>query len=497
MGKNLPDKYEGTFVPNRQFRILQVSSSDTSGGAQKVAWNLFQRYREYGYKSWLAVGYKCSYHPEVLGISNGDGQRAWSRFWWALYPRLQSLDGNGRLSRLIRTLASPGAFFDNHRGIENFRFPGTWRLLNMTPQPPDVVHCHNLHNGYFDLQVLPWLSRQVPTVLTLHDAWLLSGHCAHSFECERWRTGCGECPDLTIYPAIRRDATAYNWQRKREIYKKSRLYIATPSKWLMQKVEQSMLVPAIKEARVIPNGVDLTVFRPADRQKVRVELGLSPDTKVLLFTANGIRKNMWKDYQVMRGAIAKLSGLGPWKKILFIALGEDAPDERFGEAQIRFIPYQREPEVVARYYQAADVYVHAAKADTFPNTILEALACGTPVVATAVGGIPEQVKGVKIANGDLRNADLNEFDYQEATGLLVSPGDVEAMADGIERLLTDDSLLRRLSENAAKDAARRFDLKHQVKAYLGWYDEILNDPSRECSTSLIDPQPLVKGDISQ
>jgi len=141
--------------------------------------------------------------------------------------------------------------------------------------------------------------------------------------------------------------------------------------------------------------------------------------------------------------------------------------------------------------------VHAAKADTFPNTILEALACGTPVVATAVGGIPEQVKGAKIANGKIGSANLNRYDLQEATGFLVSPGDVEGMADGIERLLTDDSLRRRLSENAARDAARRFDLEHQVKAYLGWYEEILKDSSRERSTSSIDPQSLVKGEISQ
>ena len=109
----------------------------------------------------------------------------------------------------------------------------------------------------------------MPTVLTLHDAWLLSGHCAHSFDCERWKTGCGECPDLTIEPAIRRDATADNWVRKRDIYARSRLYVATPSPWLMGRVEQSMLAPAVEQARVIPNGVDLSVFRPADKRSIR------------------------------------------------------------------------------------------------------------------------------------------------------------------------------------------------------------------------------------
>src|SRR5439155_11546406 len=122
------------------------------------------------------------------------------------------------------------------------------------PQRPDLVHCHNLHAKYFDLRVLPWLSRQVPVVLTLHDAWMLSGLCCHSFDCERWRTGCGQCPHLTLYPTIYPgipDATHLNWKRKRKIYRRSRLYVATPSRWLMQKVKQSILAPAVIEARVI------------------------------------------------------------------------------------------------------------------------------------------------------------------------------------------------------------------------------------------------------
>src|SRR5207248_4324578 len=142
--------------------------------------------------------------------------------------------------------------FDYHAGREDFHFPGTRRLLTLTAERPDVVHAHNLHGGYFDLRALPSLSAQVPLILTLHDAWMLSGHCAHSFDCERWRTGCGHCPDLTIFPAIERDATAYNWRRKRSIYSKSKLYISAPSRWLMQRVEDSTLQLGAKECRVIP-----------------------------------------------------------------------------------------------------------------------------------------------------------------------------------------------------------------------------------------------------
>jgi glycosyltransferase involved in cell wall biosynthesis len=297
--------------------------------------------------------------------------------------------------------------------------------------------------------------------VTLHDAWLLSGHCAHSFDCDRWRTGCGHCPDLTIEPAIRRDATAYNWRRKQKILNASRLAIATPSRWLMHKVEQSLLAPAIAEARVIPNGVDLSVFHPANQGEARSAVGIAGGTLVVLFAANALRQNMWKDYRTAQEAVALAVGkMDTEKKTLFIALGQDGAEERVGPAVIRFIPYETDPTAVARYYQAADVYLHAARADTFPNSILEALACGTPVVATAVGGIPEQVE-----------------DGQ--TGFLVPPGDARALAERLTHLLSDRELRARMGIQAAEGARRYFDLGRQADAYLEWYRKLIQQHAGE------------------
>ena len=453
---------------DRPLSILQINSSDISGGAQRVAWNLFEAYRARGCQSYLAVGYKHGQHPNIFSISHRQAARGWSSFYWGLHSRLQQLDENGQLSRFARKLATPQAVLDTLRGIEDFHSPGTWSLLNLPPSSPQILHCHNLHVGYFDLRALPWLSHQVPTILTLHDAWLLSGHCAHSFSCERWRIGCGECPDLSIYPDIRRDATAYNWQRKREIYGESSFYIATPSQWLMQKVKESILTLGTVEARVIPNGVDLTVFHPTDRGVIRAAMGIAQDSKVLLFSANGIRRNVWKDYRTLRSAIARVAAPTVGQPVLFIALGESGPSERVGQAEIRFVPYQRSPEAVARYFQAADLYIHAARVDTFPNTILEALACGTPVIATGVGGIPEQVKGLRF-----EDSSANSYRLDQATGFLVTPGNAEEMAARIQMLLGDEALRWQMSSNAAADARQRFNLEQQVNSYLGWYHEIL------------------------
>jgi glycosyltransferase involved in cell wall biosynthesis len=169
--------------------------------------------------------------------------------------------------------------------------------------------------------------------------------------------------------------------------------------------------------------------------------------------------------------------------VLFIALGEDAPAERIGQAEVCFVPYQKDPGTVARYCQAADVYVHAARAEVWGLTITEALACGTPVVATAVGGIVEQVKGLGISDSGFCHSDLNRYSLDDATGLLVAAEDAQGMAFGVERLLQDKPLRLRMGENAARDAVQRFGLQRQADDFLRWYQEILKAwVSRQCPT---------------
>jgi glycosyltransferase involved in cell wall biosynthesis len=231
-----------------------------------------------------------------------------------------------------------------------------------------------------------------------------------------------------------------------------------------------MLGTGIIESRVIPYGVDLDVFHPADMRVARANLGIPVDAKVVLFTANGVRRNRFKDFTTVRAAVARVSERLKSNNVILIALGEDSDDERIGSFEIRFIPYQMDPTIVAQYYQAADLYLHAAKADNFPNVILEALSCGTPVIATAVGGIPEQVKGLSHCGPATK---WNHSSPEEATGILIAPGYLEHMAFAAEWLLHDKILRSKLSDNAAHDARQRFDLKSEVKAYLNWYENIV------------------------
>jgi glycosyltransferase involved in cell wall biosynthesis len=447
--------------------ILQINTSDRAGGAEKIALTLDRGYQEKNYNSWLAVGRKKLDDKNIIVIPKDLHLNLYSKFFFKIgnlfAPHIGKIKGAYHLYILfIYILGQPLVWLKLKSGHEYFPSFLEQNFLSLIPSRLDIIHCHNLHSGeyncghYFNLNLLSKLSQKIPVVITLHDAWLLSGHCAHSFDCDRWKIGCGNCPDLSIYPTIPRDNTALNWQVKKQIYQQSKLYIATPSQWLMDKVEESILKEAVVESRVIPNGIDLSIFYPTDKHKLRQQFNFPNDAKIVIFTANGIRQNIWKDYQMMREAIALVAKNLPQENIIFLAVGENSPPEKLDNATIQFIPYQDNPQAVASYYQIADVYLHAAKADTFPTTILEALACGTPVVATKVGGIPEQIE-----HGN--------------TGFLVSAGDAVAMAGYIQKLLEDKILQQNMRQQAALVAKQKYSLERMVTNYLIWYEEIVEN----------------------
>ena len=441
---------------NRPLRILQVSAADVRGGAESVALQLHRGYRRMSHEAWLLAGEQCGQpEPGIIRIDNESARNPWAKWWRSLGRRFAAIPKAGRLKTVCEMVAEPNRQLRLRNGHEDFDHPGSRRIFDHVPSPPDLVHLHNLHSThpYFDLRMLATISRSVPTFLTLHDAWLTSGHCAHSFGCDRWQSGCGECPDLTIYPAIPRDATAANWIAKRDIFAASRVYVTTPSHWLMQRVEKSMLWPAVVQSRVIPNGVDTDIFKPASKAESRAALELPIDQPVVLAMTGG-PGNQFKDRKTLLVAIDRLAMLmpGPWTMVL---LGESGGQEARGNLTVRSVVTTGQ-SAVATYLAAVDVLIHAAYVDTFPNSLLEAMACGTPVVATAVGGIPEQIRC-----------------DDRPTGILTPPGDANALAQAAWRVLTDSALRQNMAESPDAHVRQHFTLAAQIQATEEFYRQAI------------------------
>lgn len=138
--------------------------------------------------------------------------------------------------------------------------------------------------------------------------------------------------------------------------------------------------------------------------------------------------------------------------------------------QVIHRPYERDVRKVAAYYRASDVYLHPARADTFPTTVLESLASGVPVVATDIGGIPEQVRSL----WESKNAPPAPL--SAANGVLVQAQDRTGAGRAVELLLHQDDLRRHLGDNGSQSALSQFSITRQVERNLDWYQEILNRP---------------------
>ena len=285
--------------------ICQISYRDHGAGAEQVALGLHKSYRAAGHDAWLVVGAKRDDEVGIIELDHDRLRNPWSRGWATVARRLEPVHRLGTARRAAKLIARPRKYLRRALGHEDFHQPATATLLDRLPRRPDVIHAHTLHGDYFDLRALPALSRRVPVVVTLHDMWLMSGGCHHALDCDRWKTGCGECPNLHLTPWIKRDRTAANRTLKQAIYQDSKLYVAAPSKWLLDRIDDSILSVTVVEKRHIPNAVDLNTFTTGAREPDRTALGLEPEALTLLFAGRGLSRHPFKDYDTVRQAAGR------------------------------------------------------------------------------------------------------------------------------------------------------------------------------------------------
>jgi glycosyltransferase involved in cell wall biosynthesis len=376
-------------------KILHISESDGGGGAGVAAFRMHSGLRALGHESRMLVGRRLTGSPEVRSIKRGVGWRAADRAFGEVFDRFS-----------LQYVFYPSSF-------------GVARDPWFTPA--DIVQLHNTHGSYFSHSALPSLSRRKPVVWFLHDQWAFTGHVAYSYDCDRWRHGCGSCPYLSEYPALARDRTAALWRWKRRVYARSRLTLVTPSRWLAGLVRKSPLLARFP-VHVVPNGVDLEVFRPGAREALKSGLGLDPARPVLLWVSadpNDRRK------------------------------GADLVSRLVGDAQLLTMggDVQGEAEA-ARRYAAADALLLPSRLDNLPNTAVESIACGTPVAAFDVGGVPEVVRPGE-------------------TGVLAPLGDVAGLADAVRRLIGDEELRGKARAVAEAEYSLELQARRLAELYEG------------------------------
>ena len=374
-------------------------------------------------------------------------------------PRIETLSLESRL----RSLTSRLGLNDVHR-------LGSFQLSRHTFfQNADLVHFHGMHSGTFSYMALPKVAASRPCVLSLHDTWAFTGHCAHTYGCERWKTGCGDCPRPEEPPAIVRDGTRLEWRLKSRAFLKSGIRLISKSAWTTRMARVSALrhLPLTE----IPYGVDTGVYRPRGRARSRELLGLPQDRFVLLVSAQDLAGRRHGIDLLVRA----LQGLTPdlAARCVLLVMGKRGIELAQGAGlPVRDLGYLADGHLKAIAYSAADLYVFPVRADVFGLSSIESQACGTPVVSFRVGGVPDHVRPGE-------------------TGFLAEPEDALDLRDGIALLLQNEATRLRMSGACRSMVLQDYDLSLEATRHADLYESILSQAAtrEDLRPQVVPPYP--------
>lgn len=420
-------------------RIVHVSTNDIEGGAARATFRLHKGLRELGHESVMYVAARRSDEASVIQFQPARD----------LFPRLKRFMRQREIAREFSAYESTRPPDCELFSDDRSRFDA--EVTDSLP-PCDVVNLHWIAN-FVDYQALfSAIPDGLPIVWRLADMNAFTGGCHFDDGCGRFREACGICPQLGSHRAD--DLSRQVWRRKHEAFRRRRttgLHIVTLCQWMTDQVKQSSLLNRFP-ITVIPNGLDLAQFAPRDKRLAREVLSVPPDACVLLFVADGAT-NRRKGFSLLADA---LKSLDMPEELYVLSVGHGQPTLDGGVRHLHLGPVDY--RWLSLVYSAADVFVIPSLQDNLPNTVLEAMACGTPVVGFAVGGIPEMVR-------------------HGSTGLLVPPADVAALRRTINEMLLNRSRLEEMSHMARRVAVSEYSLDRQARRYNDLYQSLLPLPS--------------------
>lgn len=421
-------------------KVVHLSTYDIAGGAARAAYRLHSGLRRLGHDSLMYVYRQRSNDPTVTAFKPPKD----------LPTRLRA---RLRRERIRRSFARYGA--SRPPGYERFSDDCTVHGSELVAQlpPGDVINLHSIADFVDYRSFFTRVPQHTPIVWTLHDMYPFTGGCHYDHGCGKYVSGCGSCPQLGSSDSA--DLSNQIWQRKRKVFEQiesNRLHLVALNNWMATEVKRSPLLQKYPVV-VIPNGLDVDDFAPRDRRYARDVLGVPQDAKVLLFVASSV-ENRRKGFALLTKVVARLKdSANLW--LISLGTGDQNVSQEIPHIHLGSVGNDRLLSVV---YSAADVFVIPSLQDNLPNTVLESLACGTPVVGFDVGGIPDMVRpGV--------------------TGLLAPATDVAAMSNAIRRLLSNEAARLEMAINCRRVAVKEYALEVQAARYTELYGRILDRDS--------------------
>lgn len=315
----------------------------------------------------------------------------------------------------------------------------------------DIVNLHWVADFVDSRNVARIANSVAPVVWTMHDMLPLSGGCHYDGGCGGFATGCGRCPKLQS--SDRDDQTARTWKRKQralDTIPRDRLRVVTPSHWLADCVRCSPIFSGVAVS-VIPNSIDTDVFVPRDRASARRQFGFPPEAHVILFMSHVV-KTQRKGIAALIAALTGMSAIER-EKIVLVSVGSSPGELPLPLAQ-RHLGEISDDVILSKIYSAADVVALPSMQDNLPNTMIEALACGTPVAGFATGGIPD-------------------FVQSQITGSLVEAGDIDGLRRSLLELIADDQARARMGKTGRALILQECRPEVQASRYIDLFENMV------------------------
>lgn len=385
-------------------KVLLVNTSERIGGAAVACGRLLEALNKQGVEAKMLVRDKQTNHPQVTAVGHKwwmKGCFVWERFciWVA-----------NRLSR-----KNLFAVDIANAGIDITRLP--------IFKEADIIHLHWVNQGMLSLKgIRKILASGKPVVWTMHDMWPCTGICHHARECTFYKSSCHHCPYLTTNN--KHDLSEKIFKKKNKNFQVGKISFVACSRWLEELAKESALGKGHNITN-IPNPIDSNLFKPIDKVEARKRCGLPENRKLILFGAvKTTDKRKGIDYLIESCQLlcAKYPVLKEKVGVIIVG-GQSQELEKLIPFNTYSMGYVSDGKRMVDIYNAADLFATPSLEENLPNTIMEAMACGTPCVGFRIGGIPEMIDHQK--NGYVatyRSAEdfakgihwvLDECDYQK------------------------------------------------------------------------------------